>query len=611
MATEDTKKTTSGETTEPAPPTFDSTRTDVENARESIKSGANTTGHAIDDVASAVSGYETLKGQIKAKTSAAAGQIGSSSIVGKAAQNIFEFPVFVSSSVPIAYATATNALLEQMYASYLQMAVSINPVVSEDEIKKGTLFSKYKTDTNRYLEFASEFYQKEACHNVIQFDDCVTEFNMVTVPDNEMKVIQEALAYEPLSEFDHYFQEAAQKSDKIKRLEAEVEKVRDELDDINAVMSTSQFHALSSADQRGTRMDRERLRRELQTAERTLAEAKRDEREDSKQSYQEKKDKRESDYKKKRDKEESEYKKQRDEARDKREQERDAYQKKRDEEEKAYRAERDAKTDEDRARRVVMDNLNKTKMLSDMKYAKERHAVDMKVKAPQMLDETKIQKLNSMKPLMMSVGVKVMNRAGNVSDMIDYVVGVKTHCRVVKASVLPDVVAYPSEASNLLSRRAKWRAGEIKFLDYLFNRDAKKQAAYDSQSVDRRWYHRLYTLAHSKGSSSVVKKISGKGAKGGLIPNVTIIMSKADVDMIEATKGIDLMKGSVAANFCKELFLMALVVIDTDSESVKILLPDIHKDYDVHSIASINKQLATLDTSNTVSQEVNKLMRGR
>ena len=42
------------------------------------------------------------------------------SIVKSAQGNVFEFPVFISNSIPLDYATATTSLLEQIYAAYLQ-----------------------------------------------------------------------------------------------------------------------------------------------------------------------------------------------------------------------------------------------------------------------------------------------------------------------------------------------------------------------------------------------------------------------------------------------------------------------------------------------------------
>lgn len=564
-----------------------------------INNAIGTVTKGLDETGNAVRQFENLKGQIKAKASAAAGSVGSPSIVGKAAQNIFEFPVFVSSSVPVAYATATNALLEQMYASYLQMAISINPVIQSSEFKKGNIFGHLKTDVSKYLEYATDFYQKDACHNVIEMDNCICEFAMVSLSDNEYQAIQKSLDYEPLSEFAHYFQEAdAATADEIRDLEDEVRNLRNEL-----ILRRRNRDDLIDPGDPGdaARYDRQtaNVEKALREAERSLTAARQDMRKANSEKAQEGREKARSSREKAREA--------REEAREAREREQLLLAKKREIRDKKREA-RDIAKDE-REKQKDMWQIEKTKM--DIKHSINRNAVDTKVKAPQFMDETKIQKLNTMKPLMMTVGIKVMGEHGEVSNMIDYVVGVKTHCRVVKSEILPEVVEYPSKAGNLLSRRAKWRAGEIKFMDYLFNRAEKKQAAYDSQTADRRWYHRLYTLAHSKGSSAVAKKVTGKRSREGLIPNVTIIMTKADVDLIEATNGIDLMKGSVAANFCRELFLMSLIVIDTDAESVKILLPDIHNDYEVQSIASINKQLATLDTSNTVSQEVNRLMRGR
>ena len=52
------------------------------------------------------------------------------SIIGMAAKNTCEFPVFVSNSVPLDYATAICALLEQNYASFIQQAIGILVVSS-------------------------------------------------------------------------------------------------------------------------------------------------------------------------------------------------------------------------------------------------------------------------------------------------------------------------------------------------------------------------------------------------------------------------------------------------------------------------------------------------
>lgn len=562
--------------------------------------------------------FNALKTSVRAKTSANAGMFGSASLVGKAAKNIFEFPVFVSTSVPVDFATATNSLLEQMYASYLQMAVSMNPVVSARDVEKGLVFQNLKTDTTKYMEYTTMFYAHEACQNTIICDDgSILEFHMVTLSPQDYALIQEACDYQPLSEFEHFFQEAhGGKDPKRQRRNNQPDPYDyydddDDDDDDSGDHNKTDYHDLKTQEleirlqeladkksDRKAREERQKIEDELKSryADESHEMNKRRTAQQMKHDTEDNQRKREEHDAKMTDREEDRARKRRDEIRDQRADKRAEDQNRRAEADEARKNAREKRDEE-------MHNIDKLTKL-------HRDKADMKIKAPQFMDETKIQKLNTMKPLMMTVGLRVMT--GNVlSDMVDYVVGVKTHCRLVKADILPDVAEYPMKEMNRLSKRAKWRAGEIKFLDYLFSRSEKKQAAYDSKDPNRKWYHRLYTLAHSKGSSFAAYKITGKRSPDGLIPNATIIMSKSDVDMIEMEKGIDLLKGSTAKRFCQELFLMSLIVIDTDAQSIKILLPDINNDFEVHSLASVNKQLATLDTAGTVSREVSKMMRGQ
>ena len=76
-----------------------------------------------------------------------------SSIIKASQGNVFEFPVFVSSSIPLDYAIASNALLEQIYASYLQFAISVNPIQNVDAVKKQRMFSGIYSLHTRTMKF--------------------------------------------------------------------------------------------------------------------------------------------------------------------------------------------------------------------------------------------------------------------------------------------------------------------------------------------------------------------------------------------------------------------------------------------------------------------------
>lgn len=557
--------------------------------------------------------------QVGTKVGPGASTVPSKSIIKSAAKNVFEFPVFVSSSVPLDFATAINSLLEQVYASYVQMAISQNPVVSANDMKSGNPFRRLKSDTTKYLEYTDPtkmFYAHEACHNVIETEDAVVEFDMIDV-DNEMgQIITESLDYQPLSEFEHFFTEASTPN-KMVKYEKQFDKLSDELADL---VRRSKSGELSEDEVRRQR----ELPSKIREARANLISAYKDAAAEDVKRLQDEYDRLEDN--------------KRTNVIDSKELER--LEKLPDEIRKAkkdyidrindidkrfndgfkvgskvgvttYKDREEIRKDESHAAEKEAHIKNEEERAGRLQREEAKHRADMKAKAPQMMDETKINKLNSMKPLMMTVSMRVMDNNNTISDLIDYVVGVKTHCRMVDADILPDFAEYPSKTMNLVSRKARWRAGEIKFIDYLFSRKEKKQAAYDARDPKRKWYHRLYNLAHIKGSSKIAKKITGSGNVDGIIPDATLILTKADVDMIESVNGIDLLKGSKAASICKELFLIAMVVVDTDAQSIKILMPDIANDYEVHSLASVNKQLATLDTSNSVSREVSRMMRER
>lgn len=648
------------------------------------------------------------------------------SIINSAKGNIFEFPVFISSSTPLDYAEATTSLLEQVYLSYLQMAVSINPVIDANTAKNGLQFADFKTDTNKYLECADSSYMVDACHAVYENAEYKSEFNLISIDDDVARIINESVDYQPLSEFNHYFQEADssnpdddQLNDLIKKLhdrENEIDKLKDQLDDAlnsekrrkdsaeadiavrknqiqdydDTYMNDEQIIHRSSA--KKTQHEaaiaeyREKIAKmeaavknsnyfnddkKKMNADRKLAELKKD------LANIEKNIKQSENYVTDEmrihsaNRKSAEAKSAIDEVNAKIMQDKQYAQAKKAELNemltKAEMLQFDQKmqgvnaaigiadTAVNMGSRVVgtIDSHKKNKIEieqlkkqlanydEDHQRAIDKHDADLKkidaeiqhyrqqdmsitaVKAPQAIKEGDIQKLNTMKPLLMNVALNVVDNNGSLSRPIEYIIGVKTHSRIVDADILPEVAEYPLEEMNKLTRKAKWRAGELKFFkDIVFRIQQKKQTAVDSRDSRRKWYRRLYELAHLKGDAPATAVVSGKSLVGafikdkqgkgklanGMIPNATMIITKADVDNIKMKTNIDLLKGSTATKFCNELFLIAIVVIDNDAESLKILLPDLDNDYEIHSLAAVQKQISMLDTSGTKTRDMFKLL---
>ena len=572
------------------------------------------------------------------------GAKGAKSVIKAAKGNIFEFPVFVSSSVPLDYATATTSLLEQVYASFLQMAISANPVISAKSAANGTQFAHLKSDTNKYLECVDTTYQADACYNRIGLgytmngDEKFVEFSLINIDDGEARVINEQCDYQPLSEFDHFFQEAPrpeqrqngqygvgntsayntpmrvtrqvgangavstrlQNNGQMSYAEAEelyykIENLRRQIEDIDAERR-AKATVTGGIEANYNYREAEAKLAKLEAEAKKL-------RHDASDTALELSDRKDKAQAEKLEKEKEKIEKEIENIANKYNLDLKA-------------AERDAAKEAREAEKYEYEKSNRK--AEDLDRANRG-----RIRAPQFMDETKIQKLNTMKPLMMTVDLNVEGKDGRIVQGVEYIVGVKAYNRLVDAATLPEVVEYPLKEMNKITRKAKWRAGELKFFkDILFKIPQKKQTAIDSRDPKRKWYRRLYELAHIKGDApakaiingdSVVKaffkdKLGKYGDTKGVIPNAALVISKADVDIIKRETKIDMLKGSSAAKFCKELFMIAIVVIDNDAESIKILMPDLHNDYEVHSLGSVNKQLSLLDTSGTKTRDMFKLL---
>lgn len=728
---------------------------------------------------------------------------GRGSIVKSAQGNVFEFPVFVSSSVPMDYATATTSLLEQIYAAYLQMAISINPVVDADSVKKGLQFADFKVDTNKYLEYTELDYQHDTCHAEYVEENAKFTFDLLSVTDSEARLINEAVDYQPLSEFEHFFQEAddipygdqlqlypvpeivnghintdtdmdrgesyyviptntsnvqfATYDEIIKMLEdenatdvdvakfkanigntlshygignihgydytnAQTKKDQDTIKNLQTIASVTTPAEFESSDVdfiaardlvdrlnskypglreslNATMRDVERARKEIEarntrdqthnTAQENLWKAQQASANAS-AAYT-------TSQKKKLDTDTSEingttYDK--DVENQRRINAARAIDAERANKDLAYkgqnisaddfaaaqRASAQARAEIDRRNaeiansryyqalnaintgaqtvgnvanavnssinavnstanaiynvktlntRIDNDKLNNQLLQDridnlDTDRALRKTEVNAKAaaRAPQYVDDSKCQKLNTMKPLLMNVTINMLNKDDSLQP-INYVIGVKTRSRVVPASILPEVAKYPLKEMDKISRKIKWRAGELKFFkDLIFRINEKKQTAADSRDPNRKWYRRLYELAHMKGDAPTTAVVQGKSLfktflqakqgkdklKHGLIPNASIIMSQNDVDNIKNQTNIDLLKAGAAKKFCGELFLLSFIIIDLDAESIKVLLPDQYADFDVQDLGAVKKQLAALDTSGTKTRDMFKLL---
>lgn len=483
------------------------------------------------------------------------------SIASRAAKNIFEFPVFVSKSVPLNYATATCSLLEQMYASFLQMTISLAPIVDMEAINSGNPFSGLKTASiNSFLECGDWEFSQEACYNRIQSEHGTFEFSLVQYNDDTAQAILESVENMNIDHYTHFFAEAKTDDGKGKGNNPATEPKSPDANKLDELG----YHYEDIKDANGNVVAQKRTTRKDRQEKRDQAEF-----EDS-VGY--------------------------------------------DPETGTTRKDRQEQRDE------LASQMNYQKTKNDFTRTRIDALKQAEMQAPVMLRDQDVTKINTMKPLLMNaqMGYVEKNNSGEAIGIqkMNYVVGVKTFVRLIDPKLMPEVVKFPDK-NNMLLKKAKYRAGELKYWrDFKFDIKGKKQAAYDiGMTPEKKWYHRLYQMAHLR-DDALAPMVAAGGLKGltkrwntaktGMIPNCSIVITQEDVNYIKSETGKDLMRPGTAASLCREMFLISFVVIDIDQEAVKILIPDMHKDFEVQSLDAINKQLSVLNTSGVKTNEIFK-----
>lgn len=492
------------------------------------------------------------------------------SIASRAAKNIFEFPVFVSKSVPLNYATATCSLLEQMYASFLQMTISLAPIVDMEAINSGNPFSGLKTASiNSFLECGDWEFSQEACYNRIQSENGTFEFSLVQYNDDTAQAILESVENMNIDHYTHFFSEAKTDGKGKNKNKNKGDKPT------GGSNSSSGLKDAKALDELGYRYE------DIKDANGNVVAQKRTTRKDR----QEKRDQAEFEDSVGYDPETGTTRKDRQEQRDE-----------------------------------LASQMNFQKTKNDFTRTRIESIKQAEMQAPVMLRDQDVTKINTMKPLLMNaqMGYVEKNNSGEAIGIqkMNYVVGVKTFVRLIDPKLMPEVVKFPDK-NNMLLKKAKYRAGELKYWrDFKFDIKGKKQAAYDiGMTPEKKWYHRLYQMAHLRDDALAPMVAAGglngltkrwNTAKTGMIPNCSIVITQEDVNYIKSETGKDLMKPGTAASLCREMFLISFVVIDIDQEAVKILIPDMHKDFEVQSLDAINKQLSVLNTSGVKTNEIFK-----
>lgn len=485
------------------------------------------------------------------------------SIIARSRNSVLQFPVYVSQSIPVNAATVIAKMFDRVYASFVQSALAMHPVINEDEANNLLFMKDFHTNIteatkaiiNEYyrpiddidaMMQESIFYQKEVAPNVV--------LECAWVPASDMQLIAESkrCVHDPLTGFTYLMEDA--KKTVTKKVE---DKVLDH-DDLSTVAKQYTGKEDSS----------EAIRQFV----------------DDVKLY-------------------------------------DLYINAKNDPEKAAKFRDLEKKDPqawDRLQDIVdKDNKRDQAILSKYKYVDGRvvyntssHTTSVAydytkaMDAPALLRDGDIKRINSLTPWTIRAGFHVKSANGTPGYDVNFVIGVKSVMHMIDPKDLGAELRDLIMGNERSLQKVRYKTGELNFMNYMFNIEGLKRDATKRLNKNSRWINTLKRLADLQSKSGGMKMFNTSSAN---IPNATLILTHQDVTNMANVSGIDISEVANAKRLARSLFLIAIGIIDTTAGTFSVLFPDRDDDWDVQSLASLDAEVSKTDNSKLMN-ELNRIV---
>ena len=495
-------------------------------------------------------------------------RITTKSIVARARNSVLQFPMYVTQSLPVNYAQTIAKLFERVYTTLVQTTLSQSQFITQADANELVFLKQFHTNLNESAVFTviNEYYEpiddidaimKEAADYSEEIAPGIMMKTRVVPCANSNLIAENArLLHEPLYGL-NYLQEA-DKNDVSKKVDSNKKdgnynhnlKPVDEIELQKLAVHTVGFNA-TETECYNRRNDEELLKQYASSHNMTLDEAK----------------------------------------------------------EIAKKAEEKFDNEVKNIKKKIMDGkipgyyVDKTNGFIYKDSKTPASDTVKSVDAPKLLHDSDVKKINGMLPYTIEASfiITETNRA------VHFIIGIKTVMHLISTKDLGEDLhgLVTGDISSL--RKVRYKTGEIKFMDYVFNVKQIKRDAAKHINYNKRWINTLKRLSeYDKVNGSLLKAPARIIAGGHIpIPNGTLVLSQTDVTMMTNSTGIDISTVSNAKRLAKSLFLIAICIVDNSAGSMRVLFPDSDSDWDVQSLHSIESELSKTDNS-ALMQELNK-----
>ena len=222
-----------------------------------------------------------------------------------------------------------------------------------------------------------------------------------------------------------------------------------------------------------------------------------------------------------------------------------------------------------------------------------------KMQAPKITDRD-LKKANDLMPYGIQVRLIAKNAENQFVQYIDFVLGIKSVCHLVKSDEMVENIQRAVQNKSLMFKLLRWTTGEISLMkNIILNLDDIKKDAINRQNGKNPWFGSLKRLRDRRVG------IRNFTVPHALIPNATIAISQEEMEYLKHNCALDVKNPRVVKKIMNSLFLITFAVMDDGSGTLDIFY-DGSDAYETYALETLERENAM--NSNKLGREIGRMI---
>lgn len=213
-----------------------------------------------------------------------------------------------------------------------------------------------------------------------------------------------------------------------------------------------------------------------------------------------------------------------------------------------------------------------------------KHRFDDAVLAQNVLKDNDVKKANELVATTLHISVKQINEENEDVGIIDFIIGVKATMHPINTQEMVVNMVSACKNNNKAFNFLRWTTGEISFFkDFLFGvKEIKSDIVNRSAGASSWWLALKRRRALSKFKAAIF-------TNDRILPNASIVLSIEEVERIKSEYGYDLFTPVFIKKIMQTYFLLGFVIVDSSAQIAHFMF-DGKDDFESVSFGGLEKE---------------------